>query len=109
MCKDMGLFERVYGASVVVAENDKFQVKIYLFPYEGGKWHVHIVRKSDGADAKIGLWDFDLKRPSKFSKATINKFQTWVYENRSYLRRKWVQKVLNPMKLFKSSKEGGSK
>ena len=93
------MFQRVYDTSAVVAENDKFQVKIYLFPNEGGRWHVHIVRRSDGADAKIGLWDFELKRPSTFSRATIKEFQTWVYENRSYLRRKWLQKVLDPLEI----------
>jgi hypothetical protein len=91
--------------SAVVAENAKFQVKIYLFPNEGGRWHVHLVRKSDGADVKIGLWDFELKRPTKFSKATVKSFQKWVFENRSYLRRKWVQNVLNPMKLFNRRNE----
>jgi len=95
------MFQRVYDTSAVVAENDKFHVKIYLFPREGGRWHVHIVRKSDGADAKIGLWDFELKRPTVFSKKTVMEFQKWVYENRHYLRKKWVQKVFNPLKLFK--------
>lgn len=98
-CKFM--FRRVYDTSAVVAENDKFQVKIYLFPNEGGRWHVHIVRRSDGMDAKIGLWDFELKRPTQFSKSTVKIFQLWIYENRSYLRKKWIQKVLNPMKLFR--------
>jgi hypothetical protein len=97
----MSMFRRVYGASTVVAENENFQVKVDLFPKEGGSWHVHLVRKSDGADAKIGLWDFELKRPTTFSRATIKEFQIWVFENRSYLRRKWVQKVLSPMKLRK--------
>src|SRR5258708_1291622 len=95
------MFQRVYDTSAVVAENGNFQVKIYLFPNEGGRWHVHIVRKSDGADVKIGLWDFELKRPTSFSKKAVKEFQEWVYNNRYYLRKKWVQKVFNPMKLFK--------
>jgi hypothetical protein len=93
----MAPFSRIRGSlTAVVAENDKIQVKIYLFPHEGGRWHVHFVRKSDGVDAKIGLWDFELKRPTEFSRAAVRTFQLWVYENRSYLRRKWVQKVLSP-------------
>jgi len=71
------MFRRIYGKTPIVAENEKFQVKIYLFPDEGGLWHVHIVRKSDGADAKIGLWDFELKRPSKFSKKSTQNSQRW--------------------------------
>ena len=90
----MCLFQRIYGVSAVVAENENFQVKVYSFPNEGGLWHVHFVRRSDGADAKIGLWDFELKRPTPFSRSTVKIFQIWVFENRSYLRRKWVQKVL---------------
>ena len=91
----------MYDTSAVVAENKSFQVKIYLFPREGGTWHVHIVRRSDGADAKIGLWDFELKRPTPFSRSAVKVFQEWIYNNRHYLRKKWVQKVLNPMKIFK--------
>ena len=96
----MIVFHRVYDTSAVVAENDKFQVKVYLYPNEGGGWHVHIVRKSDGTDAKIGLWDFELKRPTKFSRSTVRVFQQWIYENRSYLRKKWMQKVVNPRNRF---------
>lgn len=103
------MFRRIHDRASVVAENDNFQVKIYLFPNEGGKWHVHIVRKSDGADVKIGLWDFELKRPTSFTKATVMNFQHWVYENRSYLRRKWVKNVLNPMKLFMKEEEHESR
>ncbi len=95
------MFQRVYGASAVVAENDRYQVKIYLFPHEGGRWHVHIVRKSDSADAKIGLWDFELKRETVFSRKSVMEFQKWVYENRHYLRKKWVQKVINPMTILR--------
>lgn len=94
------MFQRVYDDTAVVAENDNYQVKIYLFPNEGGKWHVHLVRKSDGTDAKISLWDFMLIRPTKFSRKTIMTFQKWVFDNRHYLRKKWVQKVLNPMRIF---------
>src|SRR3989338_7110593 len=94
------MFRRVYDTSAVVAENDKYQVKIYLYPREGGGWHVHIVRKSDGADVKIGLWDFELKRPTKFSRSTVQEFQKWVFENRTYLRKKWTQKVVNPRRRF---------
>ncbi|MCB0385997.1 MAG: DUF4160 domain-containing protein [Bdellovibrionales bacterium] len=90
------MFQRVYDASAVVAESDKFQVKIYLHPNEGGGWHVHIVRKSDQTDVKIGLWDFELKRPTKFRRATVKAFQVWVFENRHFLRKKWMQKVVNP-------------
>ena len=100
MCYTFSVFKRVYDTSAVVAENENFQIKIYLFPHEGGKWHVHIVRRSDGADVKIGLWDFELKRPTPFSKGTVKMFQEWVYDNRHYLRKKWVQKIFNPMKFF---------
>lgn len=96
----MVVFQRLYDTSAVVAENENYQVKIYLFPNEGGLWHVHIVRKSDGIDAKIGLWDFELKRPTKFTRSTVQDFQRWVYENRSYLRKKWMQKVVNPRNRF---------
>ena len=95
------VFRRVYKQGPVIAENDNFQVKIYLHPNEGGGWHVHFVRKSDGTDVKIGLWDFELKRPTKFTRTTVIDFQKWVFENRHYLRRKWVQHVVNPMKLQK--------
>jgi hypothetical protein len=98
------MFWRVYGTSSIVAENEKFQVKIYLFPDEGGLWHVHIVRRSDGEDAKIGLWAFELKRPTKFSRKSVKEFQRWIYDNRHYLRKRWVQNVLNPMKFFMKEK-----
>ena len=95
---------RVYRKGVVVAENDTFQVKIYLYPNEGGGWHVHLVRKSDKVDLKIGLWNFELKRPTKFDRKTVLSFQEWVKENRHYLRRKWVQNVINPMRVLKKKR-----
>lgn len=49
------MFNRVYRDGPVVAENSQFQVRIYLFPREGGAWHARIVRRSDGMDCKIGL------------------------------------------------------
>ena len=95
---------RVYREGAVVAENRTFQVKIYLYPDEGGGWHVHLVRKSDKSDLKIGLWDFELKRPTKFDRKTVLEFQKWVKDNRHYLRKKWVKNVLDPMKIFKKQK-----
>ena len=97
-------FHRVYDKGPVVAENHKFQVKIYLYPKEGGSWHVHIIRKSDHADVKIGLWDFELKRPTSFNRKTVMDFQKWVKENRHYLRKKWNQKVLTPKEMFHKRK-----
>ena len=99
------MFKRIYGKGHTVAENEKFQVRIYLYPHEGGGWHVHFVRKSDKADAKIGLWDFELKRPTKFNRKTVADFQKWVEKNRHYLRRKWVQKVINPINLLQKKGE----
>lgn len=99
-------FDRIYNKSSVVAESDKFQVKIYLYPEEGGSWHVHIVRKSDGADVKIRLWDFELKRPTSFNRKTVMGFQKWVKESRHYLRKKWTQKVLAPKERFHKRKKG---
>ncbi|MBD65439.1 MAG: hypothetical protein CME62_09545 [Halobacteriovoraceae bacterium] len=97
------MFRRVYNRdSGKVAENDNFNIYVYRHPLESGqeKWHVHFVRKSDGSDAKISLWDFSLMRPTSFDRDTIKAFIEWTYINRHFLRRKWVQHVLRPF--FKS-------
>ena len=92
------MFRRVYNnKNGKVAENDKFIVYIYMFPNESGqeKAHVHFVRRtSDTADAKINLWNFELMRPTKFDRKTVKCFVEWTYENRHFLRRKWLQNVL---------------
>ena len=93
------MFRRVYGRiDGRVAENDQFIVNIYKHPDESGqeKWHVHFVRRSDGADAKIGIWNFELMRKTTFDRKTVKNFVEWTYENRHYLRRKWLQNVLRP-------------
>ncbi len=93
------MFRRVYGrGGGKVAENESFVVYVYLHPKESGqeKWHVHIVRRSDGADAKINLWTFELMRTTAFDRTTIKEFISWIYYNRHYLRRKWLQHVLKP-------------
>lgn len=93
------MFRRLYNRKDNrVAENRFFTVHVYIHPGESGqeKWHVHFVRKSDGVDAKISLWNFYLMRKTSFDRMTVKKFQKWTYENRHYLRRKWVQNVLKP-------------
>lgn len=93
------MFKRLYNrGDGRVAENRNFTVDIYRFPDESGqaKWHVHFVRRSDGADAKISLWNFHLLRPTAFDRAAVKLFIKWTYENRHYLRRKWLQLVLKP-------------
>lgn len=90
-----------------MAESDNFIVCIYRHPDESGqeKWHVHFVRRSDRADAKINLWTYDLMRPTSFDRATVNSFIEWTYINRSYLRRKWLKHVLRPFQLSLKKKE----
>jgi len=93
------MFRRVYNKGAgKVAENENFAVYIYKHPTESGqeKWHVHFVRKSDSVDAKISLWNFCLMRPTQFDRNTVKLFAEWTYENRHFLRRKWVQNVLRP-------------
>ncbi len=90
------MFRRVYNKGVgKVAENEDFAVYIYTHPNESGqeKWHVHFVRKSDEKDAKISLWDFTIMRPTSFDRNTVKMFAEWTYQNRHFLRRKWVQHV----------------
>ncbi len=93
------MFRRVYNrADGRVAENEHFTVNIYRHPDESGqeKWHVHFVRRSDGVDAKISIWNYSLMRKTAFDRATVKNFVEWTYENRSYLRKKWVKYVLKP-------------
>ena len=93
------MMRRVYNdPGGKVAESTDFKVFVYLHPTESGqkKWHAHFVRKSDGADAKISLWDFHLMRPTSFDRSTIKVFVEWTFHNRHFLRKKWVQNVLRP-------------
>lgn len=64
-----------------MAENDKFSVYVYHHPTESGqeKWHAHFVRKSDGTDAKISLWNFYLMRKTNFDRDTVKSFAEWTY------------------------------
>jgi hypothetical protein len=93
------MIRRVYNdKGGKVAENDKFSIYVYKHPTESGqeRWHAHFVRRSDGTDAKISLWDFSLMRATSFDRNTVKAFIEWTYINRHFLRRKWVQNVLRP-------------
>jgi len=95
------MFRRVYDRQDSrVAENEHFAVHVYRHPEESGqeKWHAHFVRKSDGADAKISVWDYSLMRRTKFDRKTVKHFIEWTYINRHYLRKRWFQNVLKPFK-----------
>lgn len=102
------MFRKVYNSSSgKVADGPKFSVYIYRHPLESGqeKWHVHFVRKSDGIDAKISIWNFSLMRPTEFDRKTVKVLIEWSFEHRHFLRRKWVQHVLRP---FRTSMGKGS-
>lgn len=96
------MIRRVYGREDgKVAESPKFSIYIYPHPNESGqeKWHVHVVRRSDGCDAKFSLWTYKIMRKTSFDRTTVEYFNVWVYENRHFLRRKWVRNVLIPFRI----------
>ena len=87
MVKFMGLFMKRIKGEIVIAENEKFTVKVY--EKDGGIQHVHFVRKIDGADLKLSLETLLPLRATRFDRQSVKTCMLWLNENLSYVKRKW--------------------